>query len=131
MKHRYRDVVRDALPGTWRDIHQRTGLGRTTIWRWLTHLHAAGDIHIAGWLPGGTPGTWLARYAVGAGRDVPKPTPLTEAQKSRAYRARARRDGDWQERLARQRARYWTRRARADPLLVALARPTGVTHETT
>lgn len=131
MKHRYREVVRDALPGNWRDIHQRTGLGRTTIWRWLTHLHAAGDIHISGWQAGGTPGTWLPRYAVGAGQDAPKPEPLTEAEKSRAYRQRARQSGEWEHRLMRQRATYWASRARADPLLVALARPTRGTHDTT
>lgn len=123
MKHRYREVVRDALPATPREIHERTGLSRVTIWRWLTHLHAASDVHIASWVAGGTPGIWLPRYAPGGGQDVPKPEPLTEAEKSRAYRKRARQSGEWEHRLMRQRATYWASRARADPLLVALAKP--------
>src|SRR5690625_2951187 len=123
MKRRYRTVVLSALPATSRDIHNQTGLSRVTIWRWITDLHRAGEIHIESWVRGGTPGPWLPVYAPGEGRDARKPAPKTDAQVSRAYRARARRSGEWEHRLARQRARYWAGRARADPMLVALASP--------
>lgn len=123
MKRRNRSAVFGTLPATPRDIREQTGLGVTTIWRWLKDLHQSGEIHIERWVRGDTPGPWLPVYAPGEGRDARKPTPKTDAQVSRAYRARARRSGEWEHRLARQRARYWAGRARPDPLLVALVRP--------
>jgi len=131
MKRRYREVVRDALPATARDIHNQTGLSRVTIWRWLTDLHRAGEIHIARWVAGGTPGVWLPEYVPGSGRDAAKPAPKGNAHAVTKYRRRARQDGRWEEYLRRERAKYWARRkVQADPLLVALARPAEGTYDT-
>lgn len=121
-RRRYRQVVFDALPDTTAGIHEKTGLGKTTIHRWIKSLHEAGEVHISSWrrVEGGGP--FMAVYAPGAGEDAQcRLKPLTEAQKSRRYRARARKSGEWEERLRVQRARYWSQRPAArDPLISAL-----------
>jgi DNA invertase Pin-like site-specific DNA recombinase len=121
--HAMRFMVEDALPGSHAEIIKQTGLGRTTVWRWLKQMHQERCIHIARWhrTPGGGP--FIPTYAKGPGKDAPcRLKPLTEAQKSARFRAAARKDGRWDDRNARVRARAAADRAdfRRDPLLSAL-----------
>lgn len=115
-----------ALPGDQNQVREATGLGKTTVWRWLKSLHEAGESHITGWAraPGGGP--FLATYAAGAGVDVVcKIKPLSEKAKQRRHQKKAKADGRWDERAARERAKYWAKRAltHRDPMIAALFGP--------
>ena len=121
----YRAVVLAAMPGTEAEIKEKTGLGRTTIWRWINDIRAAGECHITSWQR--TDGAIAARYTAGPGTDRSPIKPLTLAEKSRRYRAKARKSGAWSHNLAQMRAVYWADRAKTqrDPLVAALfGRPT-------
>jgi hypothetical protein len=68
----------------------------------------------------------MGTYTAGAGVDAPcKLKPLSEAQKSRRYRKKARKDETWDLRNARIRARAWADRAltHRDPMIEALFGP--------
>lgn len=118
------DIVVDSLPGTAPDIAARTRLGRTTVWRWLKRLHAAGKTHIVAWrrTPGGGP--FVPLYVAGRGVDVRcHLKPFNVKQRSHRYHFRTRTDGRWLDMLSRMRARYWMDKRvdfRSDPLLAAL-----------
>ena len=122
-----RDKVKAALPGTPPEIMATTGLARTTVWRWLKDLLEAGECHITPeWqrTPGGGP--FVPSYAAGPGVNAKcKLKPFTDSQIAKRYRAKARKDGRWEDRNAKVRARWAADHARftKDPLLAALFRP--------
>ncbi|MEJ7807051.1 MAG: hypothetical protein WKG03_14150 [Telluria sp.] len=121
------DQVKAALPGTAAEIMAKSKLSRTTVWRWLKELVETGECHITPeWhrTPGGGP--FVPTYAAGPGVNAAcKLKPFTEAQKSARYRRAARKDGRWEDRNAKVRARWAADHARftKDPLLAALFKP--------
>lgn len=116
----YRNRVLCALPATRPEIEAKTGVSKNSVWRWVQELHAAGECHIGAWRRPAR-GKYMPVYVAGPGKDKPCPfKPLTEAQKSKRHRRKARADGRWDERLAKMRARYWADRAQPDPLVAAL-----------
>lgn len=122
-RRRYRQIVFDALPGSVVDVSIRTGISRSSVFRWLRDLHAAGEVHVGDWRRGVNGGVVARVYHAGPGTDVRcRIKRYTEAEKSKRYRKRALQTGVWARRLARQRAKYWAERAlvRRDPLAAAL-----------
>lgn len=109
----------------------KTGLGRTTIWRHLKDLHEAGECHISGWQRVDNGGPPMPIYKAGPGKDKPCTLkPYTEAQKSRRYRRKARKNGSWEDRLSKQRARHHADKpARRDPIVEALFGPKRATNQ--
>lgn len=118
-----RDVVFAALPGSHIDIMSKTGIGRTTAWRWLKALHAEGACHIKSWKRTPNGGPFVPVYVVGPGEDARcRLKPFSEKEKSARYRTRARADGSWEDLLACRRARAAADRASfmRDPLMAGL-----------
>lgn len=126
MKHRantVRAVVLAALPATQAEIHAKTGVSQAAISRWLTYLRACADAHIGGWTRSpNCPGIIMAIYHPGPGADVVcRLKPMTQRDRDRRSRATRRKSGDWEDRKAAERARYWAaKQPRRDPLTAAL-----------
>lgn len=120
-KRHNRQRVLDAMPGTQAQIIERTGLGLATVSRWVADLRAARQARIAGWQAPANGGPLAAIYGRGNRKDRPKPPSPPAELRVRRYRARLRASGEWVDRQARQRARYWASKPpRRDPLVAAL-----------
>lgn len=124
-----RKLVEDALPGTAVRIMKESGLGRTTVWRWVRQMMDADprEAHIGRWER--TIGASAPVYVKGPGKDAKRPKPFTIAQLSARHRALARSDGRWDFRLALNRARWAANGGRSkrpsftkDPLLALFYR---------
>lgn len=119
-KQANRQRVLDAMPGTQAQIIERTGLGLATVSRWVADLREHRQARIIRWVPTPNGGPLAAVHAPGRGRDAPKPSAPPPAQRVRRYRARLRATGEWADRQARERARYWASKPpRRDPLVAA------------
>lgn len=88
----YSVALRDLLPGligekpmSKREISAATGRNFETLTRLFAKLHST-QIHIAGWRRGRS-GNPTALWLIGPGDDVPMPTALTNAEKSKRYRS--------------------------------------------
>lgn len=109
------------------ELQAMTGLSGATVCRHLKTLRDRREAHIADWrkpakVNGCAP--WAALYRLGACSDKPRPKPLTQAQRWRQARVEMQKTGDWEDRLARQRARYWKAKPAArDPLVAAMFGP--------
>lgn len=124
MKHRKntpRETVLAALPGTQAEIHAKTGVSQAAISRWLTYLRACGDARIGDWKRP-TMGPVMAVYYAGPGPDVVcSIKPMTQKDRDRRSRAVRRKNGDWEDRKASERSRYWRDKpVQRDPLTAAL-----------
>lgn len=131
---RNRALILAALPGDLHDVGRTTGLAKTTVWRWLTDLHRKREIHIVKWHRADGGGPYVPTYSPGPGVDAKcNLTALSQAQKSRRHRAKAEKDGRWEDRKARARALYWADRAlkHRDPMIEALFGPARRQPETT
>lgn len=120
-RDRYKWVVLQSLPGTMAEVRDKAGLGLPTIHRWMKVLRAEHKAHIGGWHRNEKGGPFSAVYHAGPGEDQPctlEPIPQTEV--CRRFRERARKDGRWEFRQARERAKYWANNPRQDPLVAAL-----------
>lgn len=122
-----RAAVLAAMPGTRPEIEAKTGLGAATVWRWVKDLHGPDEgrgreCHIGRWRHCETGGRPMPVYVAGPGRDAPcRLTPATDAERASRYRERLRRSGEWEDKKARMRARYWAKRPpKRDPLTAAL-----------
>jgi predicted DNA-binding WGR domain protein len=70
-------------------LQELTGLGNTTVSRWMQMLHRSQLVYIAKWDRVGTRGNWTALWAFGYQRvDALKPKPLTNAEYLKRYRQR-------------------------------------------
>ncbi|SDH10497.1 regulatory protein, arsR family [Paraburkholderia phenazinium] len=81
----------ERLPSTVSDITRRTGLSQSVIDR---HLRASnpgpdGKTHVIGWRQGGG-GRAAAIYAIGPGKNVPRPPRQSQSEKVRLYGIRRR-----------------------------------------
>lgn len=82
----------------------------------VAKLHADGKIFIQEWKKTGNNGSHVAAYRYGIGDDVPKPAPMTQAERGRKLREKE--DVEKKAfRLARQ--RQLRRKIKRDPLTVA------------
>lgn len=110
-----------------------SGISRRTVDKYVTLLHAAGQIHIIRWQrQEHGHGAYLAVYAVGAGADAPQPKPKTNAQLSKEKRRRVKADPARRlDYLQRARIRE-TRRGKSvpvDPFLAQFAGLFGSRHQ--
>lgn len=121
-RNRYRDMVLAAMPGTRGEIEARTGISKVCVWTWVKALHEAGECHISGWNRVER-GPFTPTYSPGPGKDKPCTLkPYTPAQIAKRFVRRAKEDGSWDVRKARERAKYRADKAAAngDPLVQAL-----------
>jgi hypothetical protein len=82
----------------------------------VAKLHADGRVFIQEWKPIGNNGSHVAAYRYGIGDDVPKPAPMTQAERGRKLREKE--DVEKKAfRLARQ--RQLRRKIKRDPLTAA------------
>lgn len=65
-----------ALPGTQRQLCERTGFLRSKMSKIIQALRDDGDqLHITGWRSEVRAGQYMAIYSAGAGEDAPRPPP--------------------------------------------------------
>lgn len=83
--------ILEAMPGTRRDIAERTSLAYMTIRRHLAVMKVGRDYHVSGW-SSGHPGKPVPTFSAGPGTSVPLPPRSTFAERVAASRARARGD---------------------------------------
>lgn len=57
-------------------------------YRVINQLHAAGLIHISGWVTDNKTGPYVRRLTAGAGVDVPRPKAMTRVERTRRQRER-------------------------------------------
>lgn len=109
------DEIMECLPATMSEVHAKLGGGFTTIWQYMTRMHAMGWVHIAAWVHTNGNGrdnsvrrVRMALYGAGPGRDAPEPPRITTAEMARAWRERKRNGEPLFDELvnARRRARY-------------------------
>lgn len=117
----YRALVLAALPGTQAEIRDRTGLTLATVSRWITDIRIKREAHIGAWFIHPNGGPVAAVWHLGPGEPAPRPKIMTDRQRTRKSCAALRKSGEWQDVLARNRAKYAAARkpARRDPLLAA------------
>jgi len=117
----------DYLPGTMLDIAERSGISRTSVSRIVRQMHGdepeAREVHIGNWHRP-KKGCPMAIYFAGPGKDVAcRLKMLTIKKKGENYRAGVKAAGLWEERKAKQRATYWSKKAAeqgtSDPLMAA------------
>lgn len=104
-------------------IAARTGLGLATVCRWLQVLIDEGHVHVCSFEPHPHGGPDAAVYRRGPRPHKFRPKTRrvpTDAERTRTHRKRLRASGEWEHRLAMQRARYRADRPRRDPLTAAL-----------
>jgi hypothetical protein len=89
-------------------------------WRLVKGMHELGMVHIAKWPLRRMPrATRVAAYALGAGKDAPKPKRLTQAQRQTRYKSKLRADADRLDiQLSKDRARKL--KPTRDPLVAAM-----------
>jgi len=118
-----REAVLAALPGTHAEIHAATGVSLAAVTRWLAYLRDNRQAHIGDWKRSEKcPGISVAIYHPGPGADVRcRLKRSTQKDRDRRSRETRRKNGDWDDVLARRRAAYWRDKApRRDPLTAAL-----------
>ena len=76
-------IIMAALPGTSREVADRTTLGVATCSEWLTNLYKCGLVCISGWRRAGT-GPYAAIYSDGPGQDAPSPPRMSEVNQRRS-----------------------------------------------
>ena len=116
-------LVADALAAGPLSVHQlapKIFLCYAQAWRLLKGMHEQRLAHVAKWVVHSTPReTRVAAYAMGPGKDVPKPKRLKPQQRQARYKARIRADADRLDVfLAKNRARK--RKPARDPLITAM-----------
>ena len=70
------------------DLADMTGLTIQTVRHYCNLFHRKGIVHICDWNEDVKGGRTLKVFALGTGKDMPKPKPLTTAQICARYRAR-------------------------------------------
>jgi len=101
VRDRYRTIVRDALPGTRKEVHEKCGLPKMTIFHWIKRMKEDGEIHISGWKRR-IRGAPIPVYALGNKPDaVCDLKPLGNAAASAKYIEKLRKEGLLQTRNAR------------------------------
>lgn len=119
-KKGYKDYVLSALPGTRQELRAKTGLGTMTIHRWTSDLHAAGEIHISGWVRPAK-GPFSPVFALGQRHDAKcRLKHMDDAEKCERYRDKLKREDKWPEvkakHAAMRRAKRAVKNSKAKPI---------------
>ena len=118
-----RAKVLAAMPGSRDEIVATTGLGLTTVWRWVECLVESGEAHVARYKAPDKAGPAIAIYRAGPalkGPVPPKPKTASIQERSAKYRRNAQRSGAWEDTKKRRRDDYWLNKPpRRDPLVAA------------
>lgn len=112
------DVILAAMPGTRRDIQAKLGITKGALQNLLTRLYKAGWCHVCGWerLTTSGRGKFLRRFKAGPGKDKPcNLVPLTQQERDERRYCRGLKTGEIEERRAKNRMRYYERRAKSKP----------------
>ena len=72
--------------GTKYDYAKAHGQAQRTAQKRLTAMHKRGEVWVSGWAK--QLHQWVPIYSLGSGTDVPKPAPVSGAERSRRYRAK-------------------------------------------
>lgn len=116
--------VLSAMPGSILEIKAATGLGLTTVWRWVNDLVASNEAHIHKLGVDPTGGPLFAIYHSGRKPNrlvVARPKLTTPMDRTNRYRKKLRQTGDWEDVKAKSRAAYWRKKKpQRDPLTAAL-----------
>lgn len=103
-RDRYRYIVRDALPGTRKEVREKCGLPTMTVFHWIKRMKEDGEIYISGWKRR-IRGAPIPVYSLGAKKDaVCTIKPLGNAKASAKYIAKLRKEGLYETRKARETA---------------------------
>lgn len=110
------------MPGTQADIVKATGLSCAVVSRWCRELAETKQAHIGGWRKMDQGGPLRAIYHAGEGKRARKRLErVSDAERMRRVRARQKRSGEYEDILAKRRAKRALERMPApDPLAVAL-----------
>lgn len=73
--------VAGMMTGTAADINERCGVARPNVLSHLRAMQVAQQVHIHSWARSGT--NWVARWAVGPGKDAPYPKISPEERQAR------------------------------------------------
>lgn len=109
------EFVRQAMPGTRREVMIRSGVGSSSVGLWLRTFYLAGEAHIAAWQRSTGGGGMQPVYAAGPGRDARQPAAYTPLENARRAAAKRLKDGRIEDRNARRRARAFADRAKNKP----------------
>lgn len=82
-----RDKVLTGLPGTRAQIEKKSGVGPSSVGKWLAVLRAEGAIHIGGWRRSHM-GSKRPIFVLGAGVDKKPPKTLSPEKSQERYRKR-------------------------------------------
>lgn len=119
----YRDYLLRSLPGTPKELIERTGLNPRTVTGLLKKLRASAELHIGKWSRSQGRGNFQPTYVAGPGKDaVCKLKPLTDSQIGKRCWARMKGTPAHDRRKAKDTARYFAKKAakRGDPMINAL-----------
>lgn len=110
----FKKLIADALPGTMKQLVEKSGCAESTIRRWLERMRLAGECHITRWERTG--GQITPHYVSGAGKDaVCNLKSKTSAQYCKEHRKRLRKTGDLDFYYARIRAQRKAIAAKTKP----------------
>ncbi len=111
-RHNSDERALSALPGTRRQIIEKTGMPQRTTYNVLKRLHEAGKIHISSWQRTEGGGPFVQVWQAGPGQDAYcQLRPITTGQIWKRYKAKAIKSGANEDKLAAKRARYHADRA--------------------
>lgn len=121
----FRKLVEPVVDGnTIARMHEKSGVARSTVERWVNRMHADGECHIGAWER--SSGAMAPVYRMGPGKDQPQPGAMTGAEYCRRHRAKLRVEDRYDTFLARRRAGRTIANAKAgkllDPITAAICR---------
>lgn len=123
----FRVLVERALPGTYAQIMEKSGLPKSTVKRWIKIMRAERVVYVSRWLRSegmpGRGGQFMPHFVAGSRDDVPcKLKAYTSAETSTTFRKKVRADGRIAELRARNNSKKVANRSakRCDPLVAAL-----------
>ena len=131
-KQRNQDRILEYLakkPATRAELAEKLSLAHNTVWRWLERLNADGPrmVYISGWVrTADGEGQPTPVFSIGTKTNVPcRLLPVSEKERSRRRRNKLKAENRWEDKLARDRQKYWSKKLDAqvpqrDPLTAAL-----------
>ena len=127
LKQTNKEHILSALPGTRKEVQERTGLSKTTVQAWITRMHKDGTIRIGKWVKP-TPHSKPAASYRRKGRSddaVCTIKPISNTEKVNRYREKLKRNDPERYELLMQKsiARLWEFKAKSErrcPLMAAL-----------
>lgn len=117
-----RELMADRQPRTSLEVAMRVGGSISQVRDLMDGECAVNRFHIERWQQTGSNGRWQKVFKMGRGKNAEKPTPMTNMQRSRLFRARVDQDEYLfkRKKYALNRAIKTGRVIRRDPLVAAL-----------